>query len=77
MTGRKNRAVLSVALVALLGATGLAIGPVRPGADGLPARLQAGRLDLLGRAAFRTHWEFHPADATRRGFHEFDGRLGD
>jgi uncharacterized protein (DUF885 family) len=55
--------------VALFAASALAIGPIRPGASG--------RLDSLGRAAFRTLWEFHPVDATRCGFHEFDGRLGD
>ncbi len=68
MTERQKRTALCVALVALLNATGFAIGPVRPGASG--------RLDSLGRAAFRALWEFHPVDATRCGFHEFDGRLG-
>jgi uncharacterized protein (DUF885 family) len=34
-------------------------------------------LAALGREAYKTFWDFHPVDATRCGFHEFDGRLGD
>jgi uncharacterized protein (DUF885 family) len=49
------------------------------------AALAAGRaetdahsqLDTLAHQAFRMLWDFHPVDATRSGFHELDGRLGD
>jgi len=58
-----------VCAAGLFVASAFAIGPIRPGASA--------RLDSLGRAAYRTLWEFHPVDATRCGFHEFDGRLGD
>jgi uncharacterized protein (DUF885 family) len=56
-------------MVATLAATGLAIGPTGPSAHS--------ELDTLARRAYRTLWDFHPVDATRSGFHEFDGRLGD
>jgi uncharacterized protein (DUF885 family) len=56
-------------LVAVFTATGLAIGPTGPSAHS--------ELDTLARQACRTLWDFHPVDATRSGFHEFDGRLGD
>lgn len=69
MNGWPNRTALRGLIAALLAASALAIGPIRPG--------ESGRLDSLGREAFRTLWEFHPVDATRCGFHEFDGRLGD
>jgi uncharacterized protein (DUF885 family) len=69
MNGRLNRTAHIVLIVALLTASAFAIGPIRPGASG--------RLDSLGHAAYRTLWEFHPVDATRCGFHDFDGRLGD
>jgi uncharacterized protein (DUF885 family) len=69
MPGRPFRAASLVFVVALFATAAFAIGPIRPGASG--------RLDSLGREAYRTLWEFHPVDATRCGFHDFDGRLGD
>ncbi len=69
MIRRPDRTIPSALLVAMLAATALAIGPIRPGASG--------RLDSLGRAAYLALWDFHPVDATRCGFHELDGRLGD
>jgi uncharacterized protein (DUF885 family) len=60
--------VKSHILLFVLSASAFAIGPVTP----------AGRqLDSLARAACRSMWEFHPVDATRYGFHDFDGRLGE
>jgi uncharacterized protein (DUF885 family) len=69
MSGRPFRPASFAFSVALFAASASAIGPIRPGASG--------RLDSLGREAFRALWEFHPVDATRCGFHDFDGRLGD
>jgi len=69
MSGRQLRIASLAFSVALFAASAFAIGPIRPGASG--------RLDSLGREAYRTLWEFHPVDATRCGFHDFDGRLGD
>jgi hypothetical protein len=69
MSGRRFRIASLAFSVALLAAAAFAIGPIRPDASG--------RLDSLGREAYRTLWEFHPVDATRCGFHDFDGRLGD
>jgi uncharacterized protein (DUF885 family) len=69
MNGRTNRTAYLGLIVTLFAASAFAIGPIRPG--------ESGRLDSLGRESFRALWEFHPVDATRCGFHEFDGRLGD
>ena len=69
MIGRPNRRLSFAVFTALLAAAALAVAPERPG--------ESGRLDALGRAAYLTLWEFHPVDATRCGFHDFDGRLGD
>jgi uncharacterized protein (DUF885 family) len=69
MNGRSNQTACFGLIVILFAASAFAIGPIRPGTSG--------RLDSLGRAAYRALWEFHPVDATRCGFHEFDGRLGD
>ena len=66
---RPNRMTPLVVFVALLAGAAFAIGPTGPSAHS--------ELDTLGRQAYRTLWEFHPVDATRCGFHEFDGRLGD
>jgi uncharacterized protein (DUF885 family) len=68
MNGLPNRTATLVLMVATLAATGLAIGPTGPSAHA--------ELDTLARQAYRTLWDFHPVDATRSGFHEFDGRLG-
>ena len=65
MTGRTTPFVLFVALFA---AAAVAIGPTGPSAHS--------ELDTLAHEAYRTLWDFHPGDATRCGFHEFDGRLG-
>jgi uncharacterized protein (DUF885 family) len=69
MSERSFRTASSAFLVAVFAASAFAIGPIRPGTSG--------RLDALGREAYRVLWDFHPVDATRCGFHEFDGRLGD
>ena len=69
MNGRPNRTAHLGLIVTLFATSAFAIGPIRPG--------ESGRLDSLGREAFRALWEFHPVEATRCGFHEFDGRLGD
>jgi len=69
MSGRQFWIASLASSVALFIASAFAIGPIRPGASG--------RLDSLGREAYRVLWEFHPVDATRTGFHEFDSRLGD
>jgi uncharacterized protein (DUF885 family) len=42
----------------------------------VPAATPHERLDLLGRTVYEAMWQFHPVDATRSGFHDFDGRLG-
>jgi len=68
MNGLPNRTATLVLMVATLAATGLAIGPTGPSAHA--------ELDTLARQAYRTLWDFHPVDATRSGYHEFDGRLG-
>ena len=69
MIGRPDRTLSLALFVALFAATAFAIGPTGPSAHY--------ELDTLGRQAIRALWDFHPADATRCGFHEFDGRLGD
>jgi hypothetical protein len=69
MLRRPNRTASLALLVAMLAATALAIGPTGPSTHS--------ELDTLGRQAFRALWDFHPVDATRCGYHEFDGRLGD
>jgi uncharacterized protein (DUF885 family) len=67
--GRPDRTVPFALFLALFAGRAFAIGPTGPAAHS--------ELDSLGRQAFRTLWDFHPVDATRCGFHEFDGRLGD
>jgi uncharacterized protein (DUF885 family) len=69
MSGRQLRTVSLAFSLTLFAAAAFAISPIRTG--------EGGRLDSLGHAAYLTLWEFHPVDATRCGFHEFDGRLGD
>jgi uncharacterized protein (DUF885 family) len=69
MSERRFRIASLAFSVSLFVTFAFAIGPIRPGASG--------RLDSLGREAYRTLWKFHPVDATRCGFHDFDGRLGD
>jgi len=58
-----------VLLVALFATAAFAIGPTGPSAQR--------QLDKLARQAYQALWKFHPVDATRCGFHELDGRLGD
>jgi uncharacterized protein (DUF885 family) len=69
MTGRPSRTISLALFVALFTAGAFAIGPTGPSARS--------ELDTLARQVYRTLWDFHPVDATRSGFHEFDGRLGD
>jgi uncharacterized protein (DUF885 family) len=69
MSERRFRIASLAFSVTLFATVAFAIGPIRPGASG--------RLDSLGREAYRALWEFHPVDATRCGFHDLDSRLGD
>jgi uncharacterized protein (DUF885 family) len=69
MSGRQFRIASLAFSVTLFVTAAFAIGPIRPG--------ESGRLDSLGREAYRVLWDFHPVSGTQSGFHEFDGRLGD
>jgi len=68
MTRRSNRTAPLVLILTLFAAAAFAIGPTGPSAHS--------ELDKLAHQAFQALWDFHPVDATRCGFHEFDGRLG-
>ncbi len=61
--------LLTAFVTALLAPVVLQASPTGPKPDSA--------LDALGRQVYRVLWDFHPVDATRCGFHEFDGRLGD